>query len=100
MITAAVIDWGGVAAIGGLMLAMLGGMIKLVLLAGKIATLVESHTHRIEQNARHLDSLITAQWQTITRVATAEDFLQDQLGYRPPVLIPRPHAVDGDGDRS
>lgn len=97
MITAAVIDWGGVAAIGGLMLAILGGLIKLVALASKIVTLVEAHGRRIDQNARHLDDLINAQWQTITRVATAEDFMSDQLGYRPPVLIPRPQTRDNEG---
>lgn len=96
-VLAAVIDWPAVAAVGGLMLAILGGLIRLVMVAEALRIEVRRHHKEIERNAHHLDSMMAAQWQTIMRVATMEDYLTDRLSYRPPRMVPQAHPDDGNG---
>lgn len=84
------------AAIAGVALGALGGLLKLIRVADKIAAAVESHRDMIDKNARHLDSVMATLWPTIWRVSSIEDFLEAEQGYRPPKLFPSMPGAEDD----
>lgn len=88
----AAIDLGAVSAIAGLLLAILAAVLRLVVVAARLAQRVEDHTAAIDKNARHVDSVIEISWQLIWRMQTVEDFLHDHHGYRPPRSFPQPQT--------
>ncbi len=91
----ATVDWSAVGAIGGLLLAILAGVVRLIVLATRLSTKVDSHGRNIKENTRHLESMMSSQWTTIWRVTSMEEYLEDNGGYRPPRLFPK---LPGDGD--
>lgn len=90
----AVVDWGAVGGVGGVVAVLLGALIRLMVVISRLEAEVKEHHAKVNQNARHLDSTINATWMLTMRVATMEDFLERTVGYHPPVIIPR--TVDGD----
>lgn len=93
----AAVDWGAVAPILGMGVALLGGLVKLIVEASRLADEVKRQGDRIERLDRHQDGLMGSEWMTINRVASIEDWLNETQGYRPPRMIPHPPGENGTG---
>ena len=88
------IDWGAIATFLGVLVVILGGIGHLILTTGRLVQRIEDNTKAIETNGRHLDSIMEAQWKSIWRIATMEEYLEDEHKYRPPRVIPKGPGSD------
>lgn len=77
-------DWGGIGAVGGLVLVLVGSLLRLVWVAAILTHRVEENTAALNRNARHLDGIMAAYGPLIWRLATMEDWLEQNHGYHPP----------------
>ena len=85
----ATVDWGAVATLFGVLVVVIGGIVHLILTTGRLVQRIEDNTKAIESNGRHLDSIMEAQWKSIWRISTMEDYLEEEHRYRPPRIMPR-----------
>lgn len=79
-------------AVVGTFLALIGSLVAIIF-AG-LREDIKTNTLAIERNARHVDSIMATTWSLIWRLSSLEDFLEEQLGYRPPKIMPRPPPDD------
>lgn len=84
------VDWPALAAVGALLLAIFGALIRVAVVAAQLAQRVEDNTRAIERNARHLDGAMATMWPLIWRVQSIEDHLEERDRYRPPRLMSQP----------
>jgi hypothetical protein len=83
------VDWGQVGTLGSLMLGILLALIRLTVVVARMQQDIQRHNETIDTNARHLDSTINTAWMLAMRVATAEEFLEREHHYHPPVIVSR-----------
>ena len=84
----AAVDWGAVGTFAGVALVVLGGVAKIATQLSRIEEQSRSQHANITQNARHVDAVMATMWPTIWRVSSLEDFLEAEMSYHPPKLLP------------